>query len=121
MTASPQHDNTNEIFDREGLSERLVNDGDLVAEVIETFLRDIPHCFAQLEEAIAGGDWAEALRESHSIKGAAANVGANLLRHAALSMERALRGGDRLEVTAALEGMKQRFHELRRQMEKGGF
>ncbi len=62
------------IFDKAGLIERLMDDEELVKEVIEGFLEDIPHRIAALKEALERGDTPVVQRQAHTIKGASAST-----------------------------------------------
>jgi PAS domain S-box-containing protein len=81
------------IFDRSLLLKRVHGDEEIVTEVMEVFLRDIPQQIVILQEAIANGDGMLTERQAHSIKGAAANVGAMALREVAYQIERTAKEG----------------------------
>lgn len=70
---------------------RLGNDEELYNEVLSVFVEDCPEQIALLSAAINSHTLSEVLRISHSIKSASANVGANLLSHAALELEKSAR------------------------------
>ncbi|MBT7164118.1 MAG: response regulator, partial [Victivallales bacterium] len=77
------------IWDKAGMLERLMDDEELTREIMEAFLEDVPQQIQSLKDYVAGGDAEGTERQSHSIKGASANVGAERLRAVALSMEKA--------------------------------
>jgi HPt (histidine-containing phosphotransfer) domain-containing protein len=49
---------------------------DVVMELIDIFLEDLPHRLAELQSAVAGGDPTRARSAAHRLKGGAASVGA---------------------------------------------
>ncbi len=109
------------IFDKFQLLTASADDADLAAQVASTFLMDIPVQLTALEEAVAANDIATAERAAHSIKGAAATVGVNILRRDAYACEQAAHAGD-METTRTLaEAMKQHFPAVRQAMADAGF
>jgi HPt (histidine-containing phosphotransfer) domain-containing protein len=73
--------------------ERIDNDVDLYDELIEIFLEDTPAQIEKLGAALSAGDDQLALRQAHSIKSAAANLGAEKMRSIAFLMEDGARTG----------------------------
>ena len=82
------------IFDRAGLLSRLDGDADFLDELLKTFLDNAPQRVAALEQAIASGSVPEVRLITHTIRGAAANLGASRLQAAADELERAAEAGD---------------------------
>jgi signal transduction histidine kinase/CheY-like chemotaxis protein/HPt (histidine-containing phosphotransfer) domain-containing protein len=103
-----------DVFDLPALLDRVFGDRSLAREVVSIFVGETP---AQLEEicgALGSGDLELAARGAHTLKGAAANVGAEALREAALALEQAGKAGDldgALRVFGRLEGELRRFTE----------
>jgi PAS domain S-box-containing protein len=81
-------------FDRAAMLDRVLGDEDLAKEVLATFLDDLPLQITRLETCLKHGDTTGVEHQAHLIKGAAANIGGELLRHVAETMERAARTGD---------------------------
>ena len=52
---------------------------DVLAEVLELFLQEVPRRIAKLRAAWAAGDAAELHKAAHSLKGSAGNIGAQAL------------------------------------------
>jgi two-component system, sensor histidine kinase and response regulator len=75
------------IFDEKGMMERLMDDGELAGNIIAVFLEDIPKQIDLLKASLERGDISGARRQAHSIKGAAANVGAQSMQEAAAKIE----------------------------------
>jgi PAS domain S-box-containing protein len=106
------------VFDYPGLRSRLAEDDELVREVVEAFLGDMPEQIAQLQAAVQAGDIALATRQSHKIKGAAANVGGVALSAQALYLEQVSKAGDLSSLRQALAALTERFTELAAAMQK---
>ena len=82
------------VFDKAGMMARLMDDEDLARMVVEGFLEDIPRQIAALKGYLETGDAAGTERQAHTIKGASANVGGELLQEVASQMEKAAKDGD---------------------------
>jgi HPt (histidine-containing phosphotransfer) domain-containing protein len=100
------------IFDRAGLMERLLNDGNLAQIVIDGYLRDIPKRVMALEAAVKDSNARVAEREAHTIKGMAANVGGEALRNFAFELEKASGVGDLPMVASGVAELKKRVESL---------
>jgi PAS domain S-box-containing protein len=74
-------------FDRETALDMLGGRRDLLGRMDAIFLRDTPDDLAALDQAVAAGNWADARRLAHSIKGAARTVGARRAGALAEQME----------------------------------
>jgi CheY-like chemotaxis protein/HPt (histidine-containing phosphotransfer) domain-containing protein len=82
------------VFDRDAALRRLLSDPALLRVVIDALLDDLPRQTAALDAARQAGDATTLSRYAHSIKGAAANVGAEALRGVARELEHAAGAGD---------------------------
>lgn len=82
------------VLDREGTLERLKGDKDFLHALFTVFLDDLPAKLATLEDAVEQRSMDDMLRTAHSIKGAAATIGAMAARKAALDVEMAARKGE---------------------------
>ena len=81
------HEGGMEIFVETELFQRLLCDAELVKRIIKAFYSDTPQHLAELKVAIASGNFVEARRLAHNIKGSAANISALALHRAALELE----------------------------------
>lgn len=77
----------NDVLDFESALERLDNDTELLEEAVEAFLISIPSLLARLQTAMHATDCQLIQREAHSLKGAAAAIGAKQLRETSLHLE----------------------------------
>ncbi|MCB9481955.1 MAG: response regulator [Desulfobacteraceae bacterium] len=82
------------IFDPGDLSLRLMDDINLVNAVLEGFLEDIPVQIKILKDFVENQNLDEASMQAHKIKGAAANISANILKNTAYEMEKAGNDGN---------------------------
>jgi len=101
------------IFDGPGILKRMMGDEDLVKLILKSFLDDIPGQILKLKESLQAGDVSASARQAHSIRGAAANVGGERLRHTAKKMEIAADAGDLDGARACLQALEFRFLELK--------
>ena len=106
------------VFDHAALSNRLMDDEDLIRTVTEAFLGDMEEQIEQLKTMVAEGDCQAAAAQSHKIKGAAANVGGMAFSEQALSMEQAGKAGELETVRQALPELQQCFAILQASMVK---
>lgn len=102
-----------DLFDKQGMLQRLMHDEGLARSVIETFLEDMPLQIAALRDFIEAGEAEQAERQAHTIKGAAANVGGEVLRGAAAAMEKSAARGDIDSLGSAVAELEGHFHALR--------
>ncbi|MEI6670104.1 MAG: response regulator [Acidobacteriota bacterium] len=101
------------VFDKADLLERLMDDEDLVRTVATAFLSDFPQQFAALNVHLDKRDVPATQRLAHSIKGAAANMGANAMRSVAADLEQSARRGDLAAVRAGLPDLTAQFTRLK--------
>ena len=76
------------VLDRTGLLERAMDDAALAADLLEAFLHEYPALRDALRAALAGADLIAITNVAHTVKGAAANVGAQRVALAASRLER---------------------------------
>ncbi len=93
------------MFDREALLERLMGDQELAMAILSGFIQETPRQINALRSALSQGDAQAVRRWAHTIKGAAGNVGAMLLREKALCLEEQAKAG-------ALERASELLEEL---------
>ena len=96
VIAEPETE-TQAVFQRAELLDRLMGDFELAHVIIEGFLGDIPGQIAKLKGFVQSGDREAATRQAHTIKGASANIGAAALRQAACERHVAINGREALE------------------------
>jgi signal transduction histidine kinase/CheY-like chemotaxis protein/HPt (histidine-containing phosphotransfer) domain-containing protein len=75
------------VFDMEGLRERVEDDMELLTELIELYLSSSPLLLAELETAVACKDQPKIARTAHTLKGALASMCAGASADAACQLE----------------------------------
>ena len=111
MTAEAIETNSKTVFDEEELLKRLMGDRDLGQAVVLGFLEDIPQQIAMLKQRLGEGDAPLTGRQAHTIKGAAATIGAITLREVAFGIEQAGKAG-------ALDRAAELIHRLDEEFER---
>jgi PAS domain S-box-containing protein len=100
------------LLDQEDLLQRLAGDKETARVVIETFLEDMPRQILSLRNLLGEGDAIKIRRQAHTIKGAAANVGAAAMRKAALAVESAAEEGNLEEAVESFAALEEGFRKL---------
>lgn len=93
------------VFDRAAMLDRLAGDQELLAEIVELYVTEMPKMINALMLYLEDKDLAGAERQAHSIKGASANVSAEVVRGVAFEMEKLAKAGE-------LDGIRGRLEEL---------
>lgn len=97
---------------------RLEGDASIAETAINEFIRAIPRLSGSIEQAIAGGNAAEIALNAHSVKGAAAMIGAEALSGAAEQMEVHAIKGDLRTAAAGKRSLQQEFVRILEVLEK---
>ena len=92
---------------------RVMDDAGLARMVAAAFLKETPGLIDSLVSCVRSGDTQGAIRHSHTIKGASANVGGEALRTIALEIEQAATAGDLDGASARLPDIEFAFARLR--------
>jgi HPt (histidine-containing phosphotransfer) domain-containing protein len=104
-----------ESIDRVALLERVEGDQELLGEMIQLFLGDVPQLFEAMRKALQQGDMVLLERSAHSMKGAAGNLSAQVTQNAALQLEQSAKKRDAessKKNLTALEGAVERLIPL---------
>jgi CheY-like chemotaxis protein/HPt (histidine-containing phosphotransfer) domain-containing protein len=104
------------LWDRAGMLERLMDDEDLAAQIVGAFRDDLSARLAAVVRCLTAGDAPGAVLQFHTIKGAAANVGAERLRAVAGNLEAAAQVGDLVAVQAGLPALLDQVERIREMM-----
>ena len=100
------------VFDMEGFLVRLGGNEGMIPRFLRLFSESASKNISSLHQALEDADYEAARRHAHTIKGAAANVGALQLRAAALAFEKCDMQSDsdcRRDMLEAIESSYQRF------------
>lgn len=91
MPGTPDSTNEQEllVFDRAGMLKRFMGDSEFLDEIVEGIVANMPIRIAELKETLTSGD-DESLRHLfHSLRGAAANIGAFAMQNAISTIKNA--------------------------------
>jgi PAS domain S-box-containing protein len=94
ITEEDEEEMDKDIFDKDALLEKLMNDSELLESIIDIFFEDIPKQIDLLENALIAKDADAVGRLAHSIKGAAGNICAYALQKSASQAEKSGKAGD---------------------------
>lgn len=97
------------VIDLFNLLNRCVNSPDIALRVLRVFRESTPGLITQLEETLRGEQFDDAARHAHSLRGAAANIGALPLSRAAEFLEHACRQGDPVSSGELLATVRAQF------------
>jgi len=105
------------ILDRNAALERIGGDEELYQEVLSIFLDDTPVQIGVLNQALRSLDRVLGERQAHSLKSAAANIGAEAMRDACLKTEKAFAKSDPTVLAALVKKIEFEFSALRQHLE----
>ncbi|MFO8111691.1 MAG: Hpt domain-containing protein [Desulfosalsimonadaceae bacterium] len=100
------------VLNRADLMDRLDGDHELAAELAELFISDVRDTLVSLQAAAEGGFTSEVERAAHSLKGAAANLSGERVRHVAAAVETAGKNNDMAAAAAAIKKLDPAVAEL---------
>lgn len=101
-------------FDVEGALNRLDGDWEMFVEFVGEYQAEFSTFFDEFRSALEAEDWETARRDAHSLKGAAANIGAVNLQAAAKELEDACKEGDVPQIRQQLSSVEAAFAEMSR-------
>ena len=120
-TAEPERSFLCPVFDYEALTDRLLDDDEIVCTIVQGFLADMPNQIAALKQYLDNAEISNAERQAHTIKGAAANVGGMVLSQVAYEMEKAGKAADPAAAAALMPALVDQFDTLKAAMRHSGF
>jgi signal transduction histidine kinase/DNA-binding response OmpR family regulator len=104
------------VWDRAGVLARMAGNAKAVEIIIEATFENMPHQIQELQGHLDAGDLESSVRLAHTIKGAAANAGAEALRTVALAIEKA---GAIASMQSGMDELRMAFAAFKRAAEKG--
>jgi len=104
-------------FNPEELMANLMEDRQLIASAIGTFLEDMPGQIDMLKELIKQGQTQKAGAQAHKIKGASGYVAAGAFHKTALTMEQAGKAGNLKGLEQLLPEIGEQFSRLKSDLE----
>lgn len=100
------------VFDKSNLLSRLGGDEELLMEIIETYVDDIPQQIATLKEALANNDATRVRHQGHTIKGASGNIGAFAMQDISAKVELAGKNGNLRDAASYFEQVEREFQRF---------
>ena len=107
----------NEVFDLNGLRERVQDNAELMGELVRIFVDDVPSRIKEMQSAFANDDWAALERAAHTLKGSAGVMSGKRLTAAARELEIAARSEHRDRVAGLLANVTTEWEILRKRIE----
>ncbi len=104
------------VFDKAGLMERLMNDEYIINMVIDGFLEDIPQRLKALRACLTACDTKGVEHQAHTVKGAAAEIGAEEMRATAELMEKNGRDGHLDVLRGLMVDLDEQYARLREEL-----
>jgi CheY-like chemotaxis protein/HPt (histidine-containing phosphotransfer) domain-containing protein len=77
----------NPAFNRSEVLKRCLGDEQLMASLMQVFVKQADEDLSEIRAGLAGGDAQKVLRATHRLKGSSANISLERIRHAALALE----------------------------------
>ncbi len=96
---------------------RELGDQELLTELAELFVEDVPPRLEALREAIEGGDAASVGRAAHALKGSSGNMGASGMSTICAELEDAERSGELQSAPVLLKRLEAEFGRVRTALE----
>jgi len=101
------------IFDRDALLNRLLGNESVIEPILHEFMKSTTSLMLELKTALDNADTAVAERLSHTIKGSAANIGAEVIRKTAFEMENLAKNGNLNSIEEFLPVLQANFDEFK--------
>ncbi len=100
------------VLDQRRLLEQFGDEPEIIAELRDLFLEDLPRQIASMREAVAATDCDVVARAAHSLKGASGTFGAERVYHVAQALEQLGREGKLEEVSLGLDLLQEELEKV---------
>jgi len=114
---APTSDSLPPIINRQDAVERLGGDEEMLTEFLGMLLEQAQTMLPEIAQAIEANDASGVEQAGHSLKGAAASLGAERMRHAAYAIEIIGRSGNLEQAGQALGYLQEQVTLLRQALE----
>lgn len=114
---APHHGEAAGHFNLERALHIVENDVEILRDVIETFLEDVPSQLRQLHRQLDGNDLEAMYRTAHSLKSAAAAIGADRLSELARELESCASGNDAGRSAVLVDSIERSFARTKHELE----
>ncbi len=95
------------------LQARLMDDTDLIKTILDGFLKDFPVQRSILQNEMEQQNYQKVARQAHKMKGAAGNVGLEILEQCLIEVERAAKNRNSGELRKLLSGIDKEFLSIK--------
>ena len=85
---------------------------DVLAEILNLFLEEVPKRILALQSALAAGDAPEVSRAAHSLKGSSGNIGAQSMLDVCRQLDDVARAGDLGSVAPLVASLTSEYHRV---------
>ncbi len=106
------------VFDQEGMQQRLGGNPAMISSMVKTFLQHIPDSIEALKACVASSDAPGVFLRAHSIKGASAYVGGEILHGVATAIEQAAKASDLNTASGQMPALEAAFKVLKFELER---
>ncbi len=113
------HEDVPDVFDRDGLLDRLMGDYDAVKSLIRLWSETTTAKIDELRKAIDKKDMRQILHLSHSVKGSSATIGAHAVSVAAGTIEKRASDKSLHEIEQLYDKLLQDFERACKEMKRG--
>lgn len=100
------------VFDKESAMERIDGDQELLQELAQIVLEDLPNLLEDIRSAIASGDASTVDAAAHKLKGSAGNLGGMSVLEASQLLESMGRAGDLSQAQEAFQNLEAEANKL---------
>jgi two-component system, sensor histidine kinase and response regulator len=112
QSRSDQPPSTKEVMDVRDALNRLGDDEDLLRDIVQIFLEDVPGMIEKIHKAVAETDANSLQRAAHSLKGLTATLSAHGVVSAAAQLEHIATSRNLAEAAQAAAEVERRVNEL---------
>jgi PAS domain S-box-containing protein len=116
-TQAEKNSDHREVWNKNAMMDRMGGDLKLARIVLDGFLKDMVIQILSLDELLANSDIPALERKAHTVKGAAATVGAELMSETAWILEIKAKEGDLGSLAETVEHLKKEFDRFRAAMD----
>jgi HPt (histidine-containing phosphotransfer) domain-containing protein len=109
------------VFNPQDLLARLMGDKELACKVLAGFLEDAPRQLLALRKMLEMGDAEGALRQAHTLKGAAATMSGETLRALCAEVQEAVVASDLNRAVTALPRLEKEFELFKATLKQSGW
>ena len=106
------------VFKKELLAERLMGDENILKEILDIFIEESAMQIESLKGHIEKKDLEKIKMQAHTIKGASANIGGEVLRRTAFEMEEAAGQQDFDKIASLMPELEEQYVALRKVLEE---